>query len=200
MRHALSVLAALAGATAIAASGAQVGPVRPLVLDEPAAAQDGPQTDSRVVQNLELVPAEKLRKAVAARDRARDEVRALRLQVRRAERLVGFIDRPTPEGNRELARRYFGAEYSCAAVIINGETGGTWRHDVAYGFRYGEHLIYSGLAFGLGQARPGTKMLRYGGDAASNPLTQLIWFRAYAEARYGSVCAASAHWTPHRSW
>ena len=45
---------------------------------------------------------------------------------------------PTPAGNRRLARAYFGDEYPCAAEIISGETGGTWRHDVAYGFRYGE--------------------------------------------------------------
>lgn len=107
---------------------------------------------------------------------------------------------PTPEGNRELARIVFGGEYECAAVIINGETGGTWRHDVAYGFRYGEHLIYAGIAYGLGQALPGTKMLRYGADAASNPHTQLVWFKAYAEARYGSVCGASAFWSRGRHW
>jgi len=107
---------------------------------------------------------------------------------------------PTPAGNRYLARLEFGASYPCAAEIINGETGGTWRHDIAFGFRYGEGYIYSGLAYGLGQARPGTKMLRYGADAASNPATQLRWFRAYAEGRYGSVCGAAAHWTPNRSW
>jgi hypothetical protein len=43
-------------------------------------------------------------------------------------------------------------------------------------------------------------MLGYGRDAAENPLTQLVWFRAYAEQRYGSVCGAAAHWTPNRSW
>lgn len=107
---------------------------------------------------------------------------------------------PTPANNRRLAELFFGYEFPCAAQIIEGETGGTWRHDVAYGFRYGAGWIYSGHAYGLGQARPGTKMLAYGADAASNPLTQLRWFRAYAQARYGSVCAAAAHWTPRRSW
>lgn len=127
-------------------------------------------------------------------------VNGLRRQLAQVRRQAAPILNPTPAGNRALARAYFGDEYPCAAEIINGETGGTWRHDIAYGFRYGEHLISSGLAYGLGQARPGTKMLRYGKDAASNPLTQMVWFRAYAEARYGSVCGASAHWTPAVSW
>jgi len=115
--------------------------------------------------------------------------------------IAAAIAHPTPAGNRFLARFEFpGHEYFCAAEIIEGETAGTWRHDIAYGMRYGEGLIDSGLAYGLGQAKPGTKMLRYGADAASNPATQLRWFRAYAQARYGSVCGAAAHWTPRGSW
>ena len=165
----------------------------------------GADAQERAVQvkapeTRQTVPHAKFTRAVDGWREARREVRALRHQLREADRLVGLVNHPTPEGNRELARRYFGDEYACAATIIEGETGHTWRHDVAYGFRFGEHLIYSGLAYGLGQARPGTKMLRVGADAAANPLTQLIWFRSYAVARYGSVCGASAHWTPRRSW
>lgn len=131
----------------------------------------------------------------------RKQIKKERKELRALKRIAAPILRPTPEGNKRLARAYFTAsEYQCASEIINGETGGTWRHDVAYGFRYGEGYIYSGLAYGLGQAKPGTKMLSYGADAASNPLTQLVWFEAYSKARYGSVCGASAHWTPNRSW
>lgn len=126
--------------------------------------------------------------------------RMVRTRYWRAHPVAYASIRPTPAGNRWLARYLFGPSYDCAKVIIDGETGGTWRHDIAYGFRYGEGYIYSGLAYGLGQARPGTKMLRYGADAASNPATQLTWFKAYAEGRYGSICAAAAHWTPARSW
>lgn len=107
----------------------------------------------------------------------------------------------TAAANRLLARLVLGErDAACAAVIIEGETAHTWDHRIEYGSQYGTHLIYSGEAYGLGQALPGTKMLRYGADAASNPRTQLVWFRAYAEARYGSVCAASTWWTPRRSW
>lgn len=178
-RHILAVGALCLSAAGVSALGAQ---------DAPPANANAPK----------LVPLVKLQTAVRARDRARAEVRALRYQLRRAERLVGLIDHPTPESNRRIARLYFGAEFSCAAKIISGESG--WLHDVAYGGARGAHLIYSGLAYGLPQARPGTKMLSAGGDAASNPLTQLRWMRSYAEGRYGSVCAAAGHWTAARSW
>lgn len=181
----------LAGAVSLSA-GVQVGPGRAMGEAQP--------TPAPAPKTPELVPAVKLRKAVDGWREARAEISAMRVQLRQADHLVGLINRPTPEGNREIARRYFGSEYSCAAFIIGHETGGTWRHDVAYGFRYGEHLINANIAYGLGQALPGTKMLRFGADAASNPLTQLIWFRSYAEARYGSVCAASAHWARNRAW
>lgn len=121
-------------------------------------------------------------------------------QIKELRRIAAPILKPTPEGNKILARAFFNDAYYCAAEIINGETGGTWRHDVGYGFQYGPHLIYSGRAYGLGQALPGTKMLAYGADAATNPLTQMIWFRAYANGRYGSVCNAASHWKSNRSW
>ena len=120
--------------------------------------------------------------------------------LRASSRLLRLVRNPTPRGNRELASAYFRWEYPCARVIIEGETGGTWRHDVAYGFRYGEGLIYSGLAYGLPQARPGVKLLRAGPDAASNPVTQLRWMRSYATARYGSLCEAAAAWSARGHW
>lgn len=123
-----------------------------------------------------------------------------RKEIRELRKIARPILKPTPEGNKILARAFFGDEFGCAYTIINGETGGTWRHDVGYGFQYGPHLIYSGRPYGLGQALPGTKMLAYGADAATNPLTQMIWFKAYAEGRYGSVCNAAAFWRTHRSW
>jgi hypothetical protein len=97
-----------------------------------------------------------------------------------------------PWSNRALARLFFGESYWCAAEIIEGETAGTWDHTI---------WNYAGSgAYGLGQALPRSKMLAYGADAYTNPLTQLVWFEAYAQARYGSVCGASAHWNPVGSW
>lgn len=123
-----------------------------------------------------------------------------RTQIHELRKIAEPILQPTPQGNKSLARIFFDSSYTCAYEIIEGETGGTWRHDIGYGGVYGEHLIYSGRPYGLGQALPGTKMLKYGADAASNPLTQLIWFKAYAIERYGSVCNAANHWKAHRSW
>ena len=151
--------------------------------------QPGEGSQSKIVMQNE-----KLRKQL------KKERKIYRTQIKELRRIAAPILKPTPEGNKILARAFFNDAYYCAAEIINGETGGTWRHDIAYGHRYGEHLIYSGLAYGLGQALPGTKMLAYGADAASNPLTQMIWFRAYANGRYGSVCAAANHWKSNRSW
>ena len=104
--------------------------------------------------------------------------------------LLALVRNPTPAGNRELAAQYFGWEYPCAAEIIAGESG--W-----------DHLVWNRQgsgAYGLGQARPRSKMLAYGADAYTNPLTQLRWFRGYAEGRYGSVCGAAAHWNAVVSW
>ena len=152
-----------------------------------------PEPRAPVEQRLRDQLVKERRSADRLQRRYRREIRSLR-------RVARDVRYPTPAGNQRLGAAYFGDEWPCARTISYGETGGTFRHDVAYGFRYGEHLIYSGLAYGLGQARPGTKMLAYGADAASNPLTQWRWFRGYAEGRYGSVCGAAAHWTPARSW
>lgn len=106
--------------------------------------------------------------------------------------MVYYSKHPSPRNNQRLAKLFFGKDYYAAAEIINGETAGTWSHTI---------WNYEGSgAYGLGQARPRSKMLRYGADAYTNPLTQMIWFRAYANGRYGSVQAAAAHWTPTRSW
>src|SRR5687768_17004523 len=60
-------------------------------------------------------------------------------QIREHRKIARPILEPTPEGNRRLARAFFNDEYYCAFEIIDGETGGTWRHDIAYGGRYGAH-------------------------------------------------------------
>jgi hypothetical protein len=110
----------------------------------------------------------------------------------REHKMQHLADIATPEANKALARMFFGSEYPCAAEIIEGETAGTWDEQI---------WNYEGSgAYGLGQARPRDKMLAYGADAYTNPLTQMEWFEGYAEARYGGVCEASAHWTAVVSW
>lgn len=138
----------------------------------------------------------------------RVQLKKERHELRTLRKIAKPILKPTPEGNKRLARVFFGNEYEAAAEIISGETAGTWDHTIWNGGRSGawpEGSDFDGQcdvreAYGLGQACERDKMLSYGKDAYTNPLTQMIWFKAYAKERYGSVSAASAHWTPRRSW
>jgi hypothetical protein len=146
-----------------------------------------PELDRLNIQNV------KLRLQLAKERETNHRVQAkLRKEVRNLRRVARDVRYPTPAGNKRLARAFFGNDYNAAAEIINGETAGTWDHTI---------WNYEGSgAYGLGQARPRSKMLAYGADAYTNPLTQMVWFKAYAEARYNSVQGAAAHWTPNRSW
>lgn len=115
-----------------------------------------------------------------------------RKQLHALQRIAAPILRPTPEGNKRLARAYFENQFPCAAKIIDGETAGTWDERI---------WNYEGSgAYGLGQARPRDKMLKYGADAYTNPLTQYVWMEAYADERFGGICNASAQWSVYRSW
>lgn len=170
---------------AIGLLGAAAGPTDEFRVHESqseAISPGGPTPNTPDIR--EQLRRERSRWARLAR-RYRAEIRALR-------RVAGDVRYPSPAGNRRLARAYFGPEYPCAAEIIDGETAGTWNETI---------WNYEGSgAYGLGQALPRSKMLAYGGDAYRNPLTQLEWFEGYAVSRYGSVCAAAAHWTPAGSW
>ena len=84
----------------------------------------------------------------------------------------------------------------CLAQIIERESAGTWDPTIDYGMGHGN--VYE--PYGIGQANPGTKMAPYGKDWRTNPWVQLRWARAYAAARYGSSCAAWAHWQRHHAW
>jgi len=128
-------------------------------------------------------------------ERLRDQLTKERKELRKLRRLAAPILRPTPAGNRILARRYFRDEYPCAAKIIEGETAGTWDHTI---------WNYEGSgAFGLGQARPRDKMLPYayaGLHPYDNPMPQLIWMGEYADERFDGICPAAAQWTYEQSW
>lgn len=93
------------------------------------------------------------------------------------------------------------SDYSSADYIISNESG--WCPTKAQG----EHSCpvlpdnqYTSLGYGLCQATPGSKMSSYGGDWATNPVTQLKWCNGYAVTRYGGWQAAAAHWALHHNW
>jgi uncharacterized protein YabE (DUF348 family) len=93
------------------------------------------------------------------------------------------------------------ADYSSADYIISNESG--WCPTKAQG----EHTCpaipddqFTSLGYGLCQATPGSKMSSFGGDWATNPITQLEWCNNYAVTRYGGWQAAAAHWALHHNW
>lgn len=55
-------------------------------------------------------------------------------------------------------------------------------------------------AYGLPQALPDSKMASAGPHWATDPYTQIRWAHGYAVERYGSDCAAWAHWQAVQSW
>ena len=76
----------------------------------------------------------------------------------------------------------------CLARIIDMENV-VWDPTIGYGFRHGN--VHE--AYGLPQARPGTKMASAGADWQTNPITQIRWMTGYVNARYGGACAALEH-------
>lgn len=95
-----------------------------------------------------------------------------------------------PVGEAQL-RAYINDD--CLEDIIEWETGGTWDVTIDYGFGHGN--VHE--AYGLPQAKPGTKMASAGADWETNPKTQIRWMRKYVIDRYGSACNARAHKIAH---
>ncbi len=79
------------------------------------------------------------------------------------------------------------SDYGAVNYIISHESG--WRV-TAKGM---------GGAYGLPQALPGSKMASAGADWATNPITQLRWFKQYCN-RYGGIQGAYAHWLKYHSY
>jgi uncharacterized protein YabE (DUF348 family) len=84
-------------------------------------------------------------------------------------------------------------DYAYVSYIVSHESG--WcptklQGDIGYCPGYPPSPIPSYLGYGLGQATPGTKMAAYGSDWETNPVTQLKWANAYANATYGGWASA----------
>lgn len=92
-----------------------------------------------------------------------------------------------PSGSaRDIARQIFGSQYSCAASLIQKESG----------WNVGATNPSSG-AYGLPQSLPGSKMASAGADWRTNPATQLRWMKSYVDSRYGGICNAWQHSKNH---
>ena len=89
-----------------------------------------------------------------------------------------------PGSNRALgrdmaaARGWGDAQFVCLDSLWSNESG--WSQSAAN----------SSGAYGIPQAKPGSKMASAGSDWATNPRTQIAWGLSYIGSRYGSPCGA----------
>jgi uncharacterized protein YabE (DUF348 family) len=94
-------------------------------------------------------------------------------------------------------------DFAYVSYIVSHESG--WcptkvQGDIGYCPGYAPASVSPYLGYGLGQATPGTKMAAYGSDWETNPVTQLEWANAYANATYGGWANAYAHWQAYSNW
>ncbi len=110
---------------------------------------------------------------------------------------------PTPvpvlSGKEQLMQAAGIAQSDWAAVdyIVSRES--SWRHCVRNGGVV-DCANHGGVAYGLCQALPATKMATAGVDYMTNPVTQLKWCNAYAHSRYGGWQAAYNFWVARHWW
>ena len=96
----------------------------------------------------------------------------------------------TVEGSR-VARAYAqsrlsSTQYNCLNQLWIKESGWRWNAGNP-----------TSGAYGIPQALPGSKMATAGADWRTNPVTQVKWGLGYVSGRYGTACAAWAHWRNH---
>lgn len=109
----------------------------------------------------------------------------------------------TPSGSNEDLMAQAGiaaSDFGAADFIISHE--GHYDPCVRYGGAVdcGYATDGGGLAYGVCQALPGSKMASAGDDWATNAVTQLKWCNSYAIGRYGSWQSAYVWWIGHNSW
>jgi hypothetical protein len=78
------------------------------------------------------------------------------------------------------------AQYACLDAIVSHES--RWDPGAWNGKGSG--------AYGLPQAKPGSKMASAGADWQTNPETQLRWMIGYLD-KYGGPCGGWAFWLRH---
>ena len=74
-----------------------------------------------------------------------------------------------------------------------GQIESGWQWDVCYGGAHYPNCNYSGAAYGIPQAYPGSKMSSYNPDWATNGMTQVAWGLNYIHAVYGTPKGAYDH-------
>lgn len=122
-----------------------------------------------------------------------------------------YDQRPSTEHNQALARLMYPTRYWAIAIIVNGETAGTWNEQVWNGGHVGawpdradnDGTCDGGEAYGLGQACERGKMVTWARAAGyrrpwrilTSARMQFAWMvEGYAPARFGSIEAAARQW------
>jgi soluble lytic murein transglycosylase-like protein len=181
--HLATQSSAMMQAAALVQAKQTEGALAARVLARREAAQDRRQEARQ--DRRQAVRAAALAAAQAARAAARQARRAAA-----APAPVPASSAPTPAGSlQQYAMSIFGSQYSCAAAIIDRESG--WNV-------YAQNP-YSG-AYGIPQALPGSKMASAGADWATNGDTQLRWMLSYVNGTYGGACAAWSFWQANGSY
>lgn len=124
---------------------------------------------------------------VAAARKARELRQRRAAASRSASRRVSYDGDPRGIARAMMAERYGwdAGEFSCLSSLWERESG--WNVHASNS---------SSGAYGIPQALPGSKMGAYGGDWASNPVTQIQWGLSYIRGTYGTPCGA---WSAFRS-
>lgn len=99
----------------------------------------------------------------------------------------------SPAANQALGKKmaaaygWTGSEWSALNWIVEAESG--WVTTIHNGGGLG---YVPGLAYGIPQALPGTKMASAGADWKTNPATQIKWMLGYIRSTYGDPIRAKA--------
>lgn len=95
---------------------------------------------------------------------------------------------PTVQDAKDYALEQLGsAQYACLDGIAFYES--KWNPHV--------YNAKGSGAYGIPQAKPGSKMASAGNDWLDNPVTQVRWMIAYVTRKYGSACNAAAFRAKH---
>lgn len=103
----------------------------------------------------------------------------------------GMPSNTSDQANAKLGQQmaaafgWTGAQWTALNNIVMAESG--WDTTISNG---GSHGYQPGLAYGIPQALPGSKMASAGADWQTNPRTQIRWMLGYIKSTYGDPVRA----------
>ena len=124
-----------------------------------------------------------------------DKLVRLDIHVVREQR--SFNPRTNRTIGQQLSRQrgWVGEQWRCIDSLWGGRESG-WDHTNWYG-KWNGSPWKPGIAYGIPQALPGSKMASVAADWKWNAVTQIKWGFGYISGRYGNPCSALAHSLAH---